>query len=190
MLEFFGSVCKCLIFFFLCIGTEAFLHLLSLFLKLSDQILKFPDTFSLPYGFATIGNNGALVSYKRGDSSEPAGSSHYADNQMTKSMWELLEEKGGCAFLPAASCRIRSGGANVALSIGDAAYWSEDAYTSSSGTTVYALCMVASDENVGTNSLNGQNTVNGTKVPKTALNSNKSTQRKNGLAVRLIRDVN
>ena len=136
-------------------------------------LIVFPDTFSLPYGFSTIENGGSLINYQRSTCS----ASHYADNKISLSMWKLLEEKGGCAFLPVTSDRIRSGGANPSINFGDAAYWAD--YSSS---TQHAIVLVVSDKDYCTSSLNGSNT--------TAISPSKSSQRKNGCAVRLIRDVN
>ena len=136
-------------------------------------LIVFPDTFSLPYGFSTIENGGSLINYQRSTCS----ASHYADNKISLSMWKLLEEKGGCAFLPVTSDRIRSGGANPSINFGDAAYWAD--YSSS---TQHAIVLVVSDKDYCTSSLNGGNS--------TAISPAKSSQRKNGCAVRLIRDVN
>lgn len=138
-------------------------------------LVIFPDTFTLPYGFSTTTNGGALQGYAKDASS----GTHYADNIMTLAMWELLEEKGGCAFLPVTSDRIRSSGANTSTNVGDAAYW---ANYSSADDVRYAIALISSDANLCTSSLNGSS--------KTQIVAKRNVNRSCGLSVRLIRDVN
>lgn len=130
-------------------------------------LIVFPDTYTHPYGVK------ALVNYGRADSA--AG--HYADNEITLAEWDILENVGGCAFLPVTSNRIRSGGANTSTNISDAAYWAD--YSTN---TTQGCIMVASDADVSAKSLNGNSS--------TTISVAKSCLRKNGCAVRLIRDVN
>ncbi len=138
-------------------------------------LVVFPDTFALPYGFSTTTNGGELQGYAK----DASTGTHYADNIMTLAMWELLEEKGGCAFLPVTSDRIRSSGANTSTNVGDAAYW---ANYSSADDVRYAIALISSDANLCTSSLNGSS--------KTQIVAKRNVNRSCGLAVRLIRDVN
>ena len=133
-------------------------------------LVIFPDGYSQPYGMIEFVNSG------KGKANQ--SNAHYVQNIITFEQWEVLEKVGGCVFLPATNCRIRSGGANLSTYLADGAYWVNSAnnYTQSSA------AMVFSDAFVCNKSLNG----NGT----TSLQDSKSVQRKNGCAVRLIRDVN
>lgn len=130
-------------------------------------LIIFPDNYKHPYGVKELTNCGR----------EKASSIHYAENVISLDEWNTLEKMGGCAFLPVTSNRIRSGGANVNINLGDAAYWG----CYSTGTN-FGCVMVACDAKVCNKSLEGND--------KTSINPQKSSQRKNGCAVRLIRDVN
>ena len=131
-------------------------------------LILFPDNYQHPYGVK------ALVNYTR--SAMPA--SHWADNIITLEEWNLLETVGGCTYLPVTSARSRNSGSNTAYYYGDAAYWSD---YSLSGT--HGAAMVTNDVDYSTVSLTS------TSLTSSTFNGAKSTDRRNGCAVRLIRDI-
>lgn len=126
-------------------------------------LLVFPDNYVHPHGV------GELVNHGRSDS--PSG--HYNQNVLTFAEWKILENVGGCAFLPAASARYGAT-PNLTAYAGSAAYWSGYATQADN-----AEVMECSDLNYGTRSFNGKTTLN----PKSGL-------RCFGCSVRLIRNVN
>lgn len=140
---------------------------------LARGLIVFPDTYTHPYGVK------ALVNYKT--TNNKAG--HWADNILTFAEWEILENVGGCAFLPVTSLRDRfkhDDGkyyVNTSKYFGEAAYWSD---FSINGTNVAAT--IICDKNYCPYSKDGDN--------KTNINPKKSVNRSRGCAIRLVRDVN
>ena len=138
-------------------------------------VIVFPNTYVHPFASHPIVN--------AGKGAQTGKTIHYKDNVFTKDEWDILENVGGCAFLPVTNGRARSGGSKTPY-YGDAAYWGEIA----SGTTG-AIGMISSDVYVCTSSAN-QEKSGSTYVGITGLAPNKTLIRKSGCAVRLIRDVN
>lgn len=141
-------------------------------------LILFPDTYVHPYGVKD------LVNYNQdGDANK---NSHYSDNQISLEEWNLLENVGGCVFLPVTSARYRFKDtdnkyySNTAKHGGEAAYWND----LSASNATQAAALVVSDTGYLPDS--GFITFDG----KTNTAPNKSVTRCNGLAVRLIRDVN
>ena len=129
-------------------------------------LILFPNNYTHPYGVKT------LVNYTR--AAMPA--SHWADNEITLTEWDILEKVGGCAFLPVTSARWRNSGSNTSDYFGDLAYWND--YATS---TTHAGAMMVSDADYCAKSLLGNGSTN--------FSGAKSCDRRNGCAVRLIRDV-
>ena len=139
-------------------------------------VLVFPDDYRTIVGLRPIpGVPETFVNSGKGKMNTSAA--HYKQNVLTLQQWEILEKFGGCWFLPVTSNRIRSGGANCSINFGDAAYWTNMANNS----TQHAGAAVTSDTYVCAKSLNGNNT--------TTFQETKSCGRKNGCAVRLVREV-
>ena len=131
-------------------------------------LIVFPNNYTHPYGVK------ALVNYTR--NAMPA--SHWADNVITLEEWNLLENVGGCAFLPVTSARSRNNGSNTAYYYGDAAYWSDYSLSAQ-----HSAAMVTNDVNYSTVSLTS------TSLTASTFTGAKSCDRRNGCAVRLIRDL-
>ena len=137
---------------------------------IAHGLVIFPDKYSHPYGFKTLINCG------KGKAN--TSSAHYNQNIITLEEWDILEKIGGCVFLPVTNARYRSGGANVSVYNADGTYWVNSANNSAQ----HAAALVFSDAYICNKSLAGDGS--------TTLQDGKSMQRKNGCAVRLIRDVN
>ena len=137
---------------------------------LARGLILFPNNYTHPYGVK------ALKNYTREDNGNNQALRHWKDNVITLAEWDLLEKVGGCVFLPVAGARWRNSGQNLTDYQGDCAYWSDYSLSNQ-----HAAAMVVSDAFYCNKSLNG----NG----KTAFSGAKSVSRRNGCAVRLIRDI-
>ena len=131
-------------------------------------LILFPDNYVHPYGVK------ALVKY--GVEADIKGC-HYAENELTLAEWDLLEKVGGCAFLPVTGVRsLVSSAMDTSKYFGEAAYWNDF-----SNSTSQAAGMMVSDTDYCPDTFADS---------KTNIAPRKSINRANGLAVRLIRDVN
>lgn len=142
---------------------------------IAHGLIVFPDNFTMPYGVKE------LVKY--GKAQQTGSSVHYNENIITLEEWEILEKFGGCVYLPVTNVRTRNSGAKC-LFTSDATYWSNNG---NSAQHAQALC--CSDGYLATNSCNGQTSTT-PKVASTSIQDGKSVGRKNGAAVRLIREIN
>ena len=107
----------------------------------------------------------------------------YEDNVITPDDWVLLENVGGCVFLPVTNSRRRSSGKIYCDYYGDAVYWTDYSSSVSPITKApIAIALVVSDASLGGSSNNGNN--------KTDVNYQKGVIRRSGGSVRMIRDVN
>ena len=134
-------------------------------------LIIFPDEYTHPYGVKDI------VSHTR----DAAPASKYSDNIISLVEWDILEKVGGCAFLPVTSTRERvsEGGKYIIytnIKYGDGVYWTDTGSSSAGGS---ANALIISDYDYCTASYSSASRI-----------ENKSVNRYNGCAVRLIRDVN
>ena len=139
-------------------------------------LIVFPDTYVQPYGIDVVFSNCGKNEVKN-------STVKYEDNVITPDDWVLLENVGGCVFLPVTNSRRRSNGKIYCDYDGDAVYWTD---YSSSVTPItkapIAIALVVSDTSLGSSSNNGTN--------KTDVNYQKGVIRRSGGSVRMIRDVN
>ena len=136
-------------------------------------MIIFPDTYSHPYGFKTLNNCG------RNDNSSVQASWHWKDNIITKSEWDILENVGGCVFLPITSCRAWvSSASNTSSYFGEWGYWADECNAQTGNA---ALACIGDNQYCQT--YHGDS-------PLGRINPGKSVRRTFGGGIRLIRDVN
>ena len=159
----------------------------------------FPDTYTHPYGFKEIKytarcDRTITQEYPSGSGHYGSKNCHWKNNVITLAEWDILE-KQGCVFLPMTSVRawIKESGV---YKIDTDDYFGECGYWTGYGTTTYvantnpkeptatnnnAGAIIVSDEYYCTKTLGDG---------KTGITPGKSSDRRRGHAVRLIRDVN
>ena len=126
-------------------------------------LIIFPDHYdtpSVPVGMPTIKNS---VYYGTLDSG------HCSDNTLSLADWEMLESVG-CVFLPAAWRRDKNSDQPAK---GDGFYWTDHSKTET------AIAMTFSDTDMSSTTFYGNKVRHG-----------KTVSRKDGLSVRLVRQIN
>ena len=146
---------------------------------LARGLIVFPDTYTHPYGVKELFNYTT--------SNNKAG--HFANNVITLAEWDILENVGGCAFLPVTCIRdrVKIDGTYV-RSTGiykEGAYWNNYSVSGSNVATTIICDAWYSDH-----SRDGADVTNQPKGPRTNINPTKSVDRSRGCAVRLVRNVN
>lgn len=133
----------------------------------ANGLIIFPDEYHKPSVPVNMPNFTKLNS----------ASASYADNKISLDEWNALESVG-CVFLPAANCRISSGGLKMIYE-GDGVYWTD--YSSSDNNN--AIALIFNDYAVTENSVY-------TKSGGSTLQTTPQIPRNNGASVRLVRQIN
>ena len=150
-------------------------------------LIIFPDVYSHPYGVSEILYHGRV---DKTITNSPPGSknAHWLDNKISLAEWDILENVGGCVFLPVGALRDRIKASDNKYYVNTEKYFGELAYWTGYGTTISGT----SNANVAAVIVSDKDYCAYSKIKdgSTDIAPAKSVNRTCGASVRLIRDVN